>query len=43
MRVARLGVVFEIEPSETRSGLIVFRAVGPRAAELFRDEPGGHR
>jgi peptide chain release factor 1 len=36
-------VVFEIELSEIRSGLMVFRAVGTRAAELFRDEPGGHR
>jgi peptide chain release factor 1 len=43
MRVARPGAVFEIDPSETRSGLIVFHAVGPRAAELFRDEAGGHR
>jgi peptide chain release factor 1 len=36
-------VVFEIEISEERAGLKVFRAVGAGAAELFRDEPGGHR
>jgi len=43
MPAARPGAVFEVEIVEQQRGLKVFRAVGPRAAELFQDEAGGHR
>ena len=43
MRAARPGVVFELEITEARRGLLTFRATGARAEESFRDEPGGHR
>jgi peptide chain release factor 1 len=43
MRSARSATGFEIDLVERRRGLIVFRAVGPRAASAFRDEAGGHR
>src|SRR5437879_11677048 len=43
MRGARPGVVFELDLVDDRKGVIVLRALGPRAPELFRDEPGGHR
>jgi len=43
MRSARSATGFEFELVEQRRGLIVFRAVGPRAAAAFRDEVGGHR
>ena len=43
MRSARSATGFEFELVEQRRGLIVFRAVGPRAAAAFRDEAGGHR
>jgi peptide chain release factor 1 len=36
-------VVFELEITEARRGLLIFRAVGARAEPAFRDEPGGHR
>lgn len=38
-----LGGGFELEVLDERPGLLVFRAEGPRAAHLFRNEPGGHR
>jgi peptide chain release factor 1 len=38
-----LGAVFDLEILVRRSGLVVFRAAGVRAAELFLDEAGGHR
>jgi len=37
------GGVFDLESIEELPGLIVFRAVGPDADAVFRDEPGGHR
>jgi peptide chain release factor 1 len=43
MRGARPGVVFELEIVDQRKSLIVFRAEGPGAEAVFRDEPGGHR
>ena len=43
MRSARSATVFSLEIADQRRGLIVFRAVGPRAATAFRDEAGGHR
>jgi peptide chain release factor 1 len=33
----------DLELIEERSGIITFRALGPRAATLFEDESGGHR
>jgi peptide chain release factor 1 len=43
MRGARSATVFDLEVVDARRGVIVFRAVGPRAAAAFRDEAGGHR
>lgn len=34
---------FSLEVLEERPGLLVFRAEGPSASHLFRNEPGGHR
>jgi peptide chain release factor 1 len=35
--------VFDLELIEERSGLLIFRALGDRAAKDFADEGGGHR
>jgi peptide chain release factor 1 len=43
MRGARSATVFSLEVVDARRGVIVFRAVGPRAAAAFHDEAGGHR
>lgn len=42
-RGARSGAGFDLETLEDRPGLLVFRAVGAGAADLFKDEAGGHR
>jgi peptide chain release factor 1 len=36
-------VVFELDLIDGRKAVMVLRAIGPGAAALFRDEPGGHR
>jgi peptide chain release factor 1 len=43
MRSALLVTGFEIDLVEASPGLIVFRALGPRADAFFADEAGGHR
>lgn len=40
---ARPVTVFELDLLEERPGILVFRALGERAAAFFQDEPGGHR
>jgi peptide chain release factor 1 len=42
-RSALLVTGFEIELVEANPGLIVLRALGPRADAFFADEAGGHR
>ena len=37
------GSAFEAELLERRPGFLLLRVEGPRAAALFRHEPGGHR
>lgn len=43
MAGSRAGGVFDLDLIETLPGQIVFRAVGPDADRVFRDEAGGHR
>ena len=38
---ARRGL--DVELVEERSGIIIFRAIGKTAHQVFQDEPGGHR
>lgn len=40
---AVLATVFDAEILDDRDSVVVLRVSGPRADELFRDEPGGHR
>lgn len=39
----QVGVVFDIELIDKRSGFIQFRAKGKNAKEIFKNETGGHR
>lgn len=42
-RILRSGGVFSLEVLSDRSGILVFRALGPQVKEVFADEPGGHK
>lgn len=42
-RNASYVTVFDCLILEQRSGILIFQVLGPKAAELFQTEPGGHR
>ncbi len=43
MLASRPGGLFDLELVEQRAGFVAFRATGKNAADVFKDEPGGHR